>query len=371
MSIYTTPLQFGYFLALAMAVLFWTRGYSEERLSDKMLGWVMILLAMEIQDYTFGFAGINFLWDQMNGFPRGTALLFGPSIYFYLRAQTNREFKLKKAHLLHLLPWFVPFLLNLIIFLNGPNAVQNWQSSKYYDLFNYFTSFLLWSSYIYYFSKSLILYKEYRQWTRNQYSDQEIISFKWFRNMLYFMIFGIAFKEFMNIIDRVYNLDFYQDWWWNLAMVGIIFYVGIWGYAQVQPNKIFFNNEDGPNDIKGKAMQTEDLQSWKHKIESLMKIQKPFLEPHLNLKMLSKKMRTNPSILSAAINQNFGKNFNDFINEYRVNEFLSISKNPEFAHYTLLALALESGFNSKSTFNRAFKKITGQTPKQINSESLK
>ena len=70
MSIYTTPLQFGYFLALLFAVLLWYRGWQEERLSDKFLGFVMFFLAMEIQDYTFGFAGINILWEKFDGFPR-------------------------------------------------------------------------------------------------------------------------------------------------------------------------------------------------------------------------------------------------------------------------------------------------------------
>lgn len=364
MSIYTTPLQFGYFLALSMAILFWIRGNREERLSDALLGWVMLFLAMEIQDYTFGFAGINFLWNEMNGFPRGTALLFGPSIYFYLRAQTNRDFRLEQKHLLHLLPWLIPFLIELMIFLMGSHAVQRWQSSDLFSYMVYPRQLLLWGSYIFYFSKSLALYREYRAWAQNQFSDQDMISFTWFRNLVYFMIFGIVLKESMGMIDRWLDLDFYQDWWWNLAMVAIIFYVGIWGYAQVQPNEIKYTNSEIDPLPESKNTAPDDLSSWKEKIEVLMSEQKPYLEPQLSLKSLAHLLKTNPSILSAAINQNFQKNFNDFINEYRVNEFLSLSKSPDFEHYTLLALALECGFNSKSTFNRAFKKITGQTPKE-------
>ena len=96
MTIYTTPLQFGYFFALAMAVLFWFRARKEERLSDTFLGLVLFFVAIQLQDYTFGFAGINVLWDELNGFPRGVDLLFGPAVYFYLKTQTNRQFKLQK-----------------------------------------------------------------------------------------------------------------------------------------------------------------------------------------------------------------------------------------------------------------------------------
>ena len=172
------------------------------------------------------------------------------------------------------------------------------------------------------------------------------------------------------MIDRFFNLDFYQDWWWNLAMVAIIFYVGIWGYAQIQPAQIRFKTNEKEDSEKDKKFIAEDLGIWKNRIQELMDEQKPYLEPQLNLKSLAIKLKTNPSILSAAINQSFKKNFNDFINEYRVNEYLKLTEQSKFEHYTLLALALECGFNSKSTFNRAFKKITGRTPKEMKKDQL-
>ena len=299
MSIYTTPLQFGYFLALLMAILFWVRGYREERLSDKKLGCVLFLLGMEIQDYTFGFAGINVL---------------------------------------------------CIAYLNLPIQL------------------IIWCSYIYYFTLSLRLYWEYREWAKNQFSDQDLISFTWFRNLIYFMIFGILFKESMGMIDRIFNLDFYQDWWWNLAMAAIIFYVGIWGYSQVQPGQIEFDTDESTGTDKNDKALNEDLEIWKRKIQDLMEAQKPYLESQLSLKSLALKLKTNPSVLSAAIIQNFKKNFNDFVNEYRVQEYLTLSNQSQYDHYTLLALAMECGFNSKSTFNRAFKKNTGRTPKEMKND---
>jgi AraC-like DNA-binding protein len=370
MSIYTTPLQFGYFLALLMAILLGVRGYKEERLSDKMLGSVLFLLAMEIQDYTFGFAGINVLWNELNGFPRGTALLFGPAVYFYLRSQLNRGFKLGRRHFWHLLPWLIPFIIDLTIFLNGAHVVQEWQNSTLHSYLTIPRQLILWASYIYYFTLSLRLYWQYREWAKHQFSNQDLISFIWFRNLLYFMIFGILFKESMGMIDGFFNLDFYQDWWWNLAMVAIIFYVAIWGYAQIQPAQIRFKTNGNIEPGKDKKLVAENLGIWKNKIQELMEDKKPYLEPQLNLKSLATKLKTNPSILSAAINQNFKKNFNDLINEYRVNEYLKLSKQEKYDHYTLLALALECGFNSKSTFNRTFKKITGRTPKEVKNTIL-
>ena len=70
-------------------------------------------------------------------------------------------------------------------------------------------------------------------------------------------------------------------------------------------------------------------------------------------------------MLSRVINSGFGQNFNDYVNEYRVREAERRLRDPRFRHYTLLAVALESGFNSKSTFNRVFKKLRGATPSEV------
>jgi YesN/AraC family two-component response regulator len=96
-----------------------------------------------------------------------------------------------------------------------------------------------------------------------------------------------------------------------------------------------------------------------------MEEQKIYLEPQLSLKDMANQLRSNPSVISAAINQNFGKNFNDFVNEYRVKEFQTRQLLPENKNFTLLAIALDCGFNSKSTFNRSFKKITGKAPREV------
>jgi AraC-like DNA-binding protein len=104
---------------------------------------------------------------------------------------------------------------------------------------------------------------------------------------------------------------------------------------------------------------------WKGKIEQLMQNEKMFLNPELSLADLAKRLKTNVSVLSAAINQGFGKNFNDFVNEHRVLEFKQQAGLPENKHFTLLALAFECGFNSKATFNRAVKKATGLSPKEL------
>jgi len=102
---------------------------------------------------------------------------------------------------------------------------------------------------------------------------------------------------------------------------------------------------------------------WKEKLEIAMLQEKLYRNPELTLSELAAHLGTNPSFLSKIINRIFEKNFNDFVNQYRVMEVKAQLSNPEFAHLTIMSLAYDAGFNSKATFNRAFKKFTGDSPK--------
>jgi AraC-like DNA-binding protein len=85
----------------------------------------------------------------------------------------------------------------------------------------------------------------------------------------------------------------------------------------------------------------------------------------LTLAELAQRLGTHATLLSKVINMGCGQNFNDFVNSYRVAEARRLLANPQFAHYSLVGVALESGFNSKSTFNRVFKKLDGRAPSEV------
>ena len=377
MSIYETPLQFGYFLALLFAVLLVYRGWQEERLSDRLLGAVMFLLAMEIQDYTFGFSGINYLWEDLNGFPRYFTLAFAPTVYFYLKAQINRDFRFKALDLVHYVPYFIYFLISIVVFLQGKESLHAFRASTLSDWLGWVEKIAIWASYLYYFYQSLRLYRQYRRWTESQFSDTELINFIWLRNFIYLIIAGEVFKLTWSLVDNLLgDLPFEQDWWWHLLTIFIICYVGIKGYAQVQPNKLNFSEQAVENpvlqsiilaDKTPKTSPTTDVNytDWKAKIDRLMHEDRIYLEPELTLSDLANRLKTNVSLLSSVINGGYGKNFNDFVNEFRVEEFKKQRKNPDNKHLSLLGIALDCGFNSKATFNRAVRKFTGNSPKNF------
>jgi AraC-like DNA-binding protein len=110
--------------------------------------------------------------------------------------------------------------------------------------------------------------------------------------------------------------------------------------------------------------QNENLQPLMEKVDDYVKNNKPYINPKLTLNELAEGLKMNAYILSKVINEGFDKNFFDFINSYRIEEFKRLLQSPKYQNYTLLSVAFEVGFNSKTAFNRSFKKLTNDTPSE-------
>ncbi len=400
-SVYSTPLLFGFIQGWVYAILLWVRGYREERLSDTLLGWVLVGLCFDIWMYMLGFGGIEIFWRELEFFPRSLGYLLPPLVYFYLKSQFDTTFRFRLRDGWHALPFIINTTYHLVVFAQGPAFVRQWEM-QVHDRFLGIPLFVLGTVqqflYLYW---SLQLYWAYRAWTKTQFSDTDSISFHWFRNFLIAVTITVIFSLIINLIDSWLDLTFWQDWWGNLVGVVLIYYVSIEGYGQKQaPRKLTFRpnasevslglqsilpletdtlsepqtttlpelisispaNSVGTLPEKQLAVELEPL---KDKLLAYMTTEKPFLDSDLSLADLARRLHTNPVLLSQVINTGAGKNFNDFINEYRVEEFKRQLREPTNAHLSFLGLALDCGFNSKATFNRAFKKFTGASPKEF------
>lgn len=380
---YSTPLVFGFVQGWIYAILLWIRGRRNERLSDHLLAWLIVTCCLEIMDYMLGFLGVEILWQELEFFPRDIGLLLGPLSYFYLKSQTNVEFRFKRRDFWHAVPFLIKTSYHLLVFSLGRNFVQYWEETVHRPahIGQVETLAFLVSNY-FYFYQSLRLYSEYRQWTPTQFSDTETISFRWFRNFLVAFAFSITFYWFMYVLDLWLDLPFAQDWWNELVVAGLIYYLSITGYSQQQPTKrVVFQpswTAPQPPDLRAtvppaasatapeeRLSLLPDLTNWREKLLQLIAEEKPYLDPELSLADLSRRLHTNSSVLSQVINVGIGKNFNDFVNEYRVAEFKKLVQDPSRHHMSLLGIALDAGFNSKSTFNRVFKKNAGISPKEF------
>ena len=113
---------------------------------------------------------------------------------------------------------------------------------------------------------------------------------------------------------------------------------------------------------KTSSLDLEDIVAWQETLSNYMEKEKPFLNDELKIESLANEVNIPTHHLSQIINQGFKKSFQDFINCYRVEEFKKRIINPNTSNKTILAIAYDSGFSSKSSFNRVFKSQTGMTP---------
>lgn len=366
-NLYSTPLLFGFVQAWIYAGLFWVRAWRHERLSDGLFGCLLAAFSFEIWEYMLGFGGVEFLWNELEFFPRNFGLLLPPLAWFYLRAQFNADFRFRWPDVKHAAPFLLYVVYHLAVYLQGRVFVEHWKAQVHFPYgIEHLQTGLKIALQGLYFYWAFRLYRQYRSWAPLQFSNVDTVSFKWFRNFLLAFLASSIIGLGMTLIDLGLDLDFWHDWWSELFNAGLIYYLCIAGYAQTQPRRLHFEPPAADTAAAGlpkaEKMADEELEQWRTQIGRLMAEEKPWLDPELTLSELARRLNTNASVLSSAINRAFGKNFNDFVNEYRVEAVKQLLKDPAARHLSLLGIGLECGFNSKSTFNRAFRKATGVAP---------
>lgn len=320
-----------------------------------------------------GFMGIHILWEELFFIPYDIGFVIAPLMYFYLKSQLDTTFKFHKVDIWHFVPYLGYVMYHLCVFVQGNEFVKSWSEDIHirYYIADIEQIGILISNFIYLFF-ALRLYQHYQKWLPTQFSNTETISFTWYRNFL--IVYALAIiVNWIYIFLGMAGFQFsYTDIWWEKFLVGvIIYYVSIKGYIQTQPKLLVFKDKE---EIEGKKIEAKkmeqsetmilDFELWKNKLLNAMNEQKMYLDPEFSLSDLAIHLKTHHSLLSAVINKGFGKNFNDFINEYRVKEFQNRVQLRENQHLTLLGIAFDCGFNSKATFNRVFKKMTGKSPKE-------
>lgn len=115
---------------------------------------------------------------------------------------------------------------------------------------------------------------------------------------------------------------------------------------------------------QGEMMNIEQAQTMIKTINAFMLEEKPYLDSNYTIKQLSKEVNISSRELSKLFNQYLNQNFNDYINNFRVEEFKKLVKDSKNSKFSILSISMDAGFRSKSTFNAAFKKFTGITPSQ-------
>jgi AraC-like DNA-binding protein len=287
-------------------------------------------------------------------------LLHGPFLYLYTVALTNQQYK-KKINILHFIP-FALALLSLFPFFVLPfsQKIKVYQEEgKSYELLNSVIFFAIILSGIFYTIISLQKLEKHRKAIGEQFSSTEKINLKW----LSYLILGLSV---------IWVLVFFRiDKYIFSAVVFYVLFIGYFGIKQVD---IFTNvvpqipdeNEIDvqPEKIKYEKskISSEEVSAIQKKLSVLIQTEKTYTDPELTLSDLAQKINVHPNTLSQIINSVEQKSFYEYINDLRVEEFKKLIAIPHNQKFTLLSLAFESGFNSKTAFNRNFKKATNLSP---------
>ncbi len=399
-SFYSSLLLIFFVHGLVYAVLLYRKGKSNDSKADKWLSFFLLLCILYIAPWMLGFAG----WydnqpyrDILFYTPMQHLYFMGPAIFFYVQSLLNPSFKFGKKEWLHLLPGFLYLLFSIIVVVTDKLVLKRYyflanggdlDFDTWYQVSGFF-------SMLFYFLISLRYYNLYKKLMMQVVSYADVVLFRWVKNFLYAFLFMLI-SEFLFYVASFFpafeKLRYVGMWWQYFSFALIFYYIAITGYANSIETKVPFkfnllnyrtpvlltysSVENKHNIIEdaeilemqdSKVENNEDtllLKEWKPKIITLLHDEKIFEDPELSLTQVAKQLKTNPSIISKVINQGFQLNFNDFINKYRIEAVKEKLQAGEQKTQTLLGIAFDCGFNSKATFNRAFKKLTGLSPKE-------
>jgi AraC-like DNA-binding protein len=220
------------------------------------------------------------------------------------------------------------------------------------------------------YQKSLFLYT----------SNVAAINFKWLQNV----VVCVLILTGIWLLDIVFKLAKTNVVFDNFA--SLIYLVGIFfiAYSSLKQKEIILLNPEEKKEIEVLVTETSNLGSNQKKLLSdaeliemktlllaLMNDKKPFLDPELSLFKLASQFNISSHLLSYIINKGCDENFYQFVNRYRIEEAKKMIHDPKKEHLSLMGIAFEVGFNSKTVFNTTFKKMTDQTPSEFKKTILK
>ena len=286
------------------------------------------------------------------------------SIYFFIVFLINPKHQIKRWEYALFVPFIIDILQQFIVLFRflSPRPLTEVQLNRYWEICNFFDflPILVTITILFWGIRTIDNYNEDLQ---NWYSEYKDISLKWLK---YTLICGAlltllwAFVAYTDFTKGQVNQILIRTLWLGLSIN--IYWIGY---------SMFFRRELFENDIntnleneKNKNTGELSVKAEEHYagLLNLMSQEKLYQNPDLSMSILSEYTGLSNGYLSQIINQKEGKNFFYFVNKYRVDEVKNNLNDPNFAHYSILGIALKSGFKSKSTFNAVFKKMTGETP---------
>lgn len=362
------PLLFGFIHGLLFSSLLLYRGYREERVSDYILAALIGAGCLLLLPTLLGFLDIHVLWNEWLFLPLDPGLLIGPLLYFFILAQTNRSFRLRRKDGWHIVPFAVYAIYHLVVFAQGSDFTFHWLDT--YDLpyvdpvYNLITLITMTG----YLIASVYVYRTYRQWIEAEYVSPEKLKYTWINRFLIAVGIAIVATCVFRLSEAFsIDLDYAQAWWTSIVVTLCIYYISIAGlFSERPPDYKVLIAETTATGVENSPQQytEEELGRWLKNLVTYMEDRQAFLNADISLGSVAKELGLSRKSVSAAINAQYGTNFRRFVNEYRVDAFKKSVTKGKASEMTLFGIALDCGFNSKATFNRVFKQIEGVAPNE-------
>jgi AraC-like DNA-binding protein len=351
----------------------------DKSLADKILAAWLILIGIFLSLYNLYSISLIYQYPFLLGFEAPMPYLQGIFLYLYSVFVTKQVKTKPIYYFFHFIPPLLiyVYLIHFFILPNEQKIYVYQNKGIGYETFSSFMFLVNSMSGVVYIVLSLIVLKRHRVSILNEFSQIEKINFRW----LQYLIYGMCGIWFLVIFS---HSDFF-------IFSGVVFFVLFLGYFGIKQVGLFTNIQPHLDAVKlenateylENTLEEDDLSDFEipvkyqksglskdvaHDIhEALIQVvdkEKIYKDAELTLSTLASHFEIHPNYLSQVINQVEEKNFYDYINLKRIEEFKKLVAQPDSQKYTLLALAYDCGFNSKTSFNRNFKKATGLSPSE-------
>ena len=338
---------------------------TEHKISNRLFAFFLIITVIDTSEplvsrFTDGPSNLGMLRTTI-------AFLQIPAFYLYVLSVCYSDFKWKPKYLIHLLPFFIGNLVLVPRFYSVDVAskldfIVNRQNMVELQ----FTHWLFHLQVVVYFTAVSLLLKKVKKLYLENNSGGNINSYNWlfqFTSVLTALYLIVILKNIFKFSDYSYVSD-----WIKIGILILQLFIICWYLYKALNNPGLFRNIDSKlklvSDLilEEKKIEPETLNEDLLKLKKYMADEKPFLDPALTIQDISKEMNVPVRELSVLINHQLGQHFYDFVNTYRIENAMEILKDSSKSKVTILEILYEVGFNSKSSFNTAFKKHTGNTP---------
>lgn len=370
--------------ALFFSILIFNK--KKKDVSDKILAVWMLVFFVQLAVPFIAYSKIHIYNFYFSGVDIPLLALHAAFLFVYAKALVNRNNKFECKWLLHLLPTIAVFISILPYFLSTAEEKAAFydNSVAVYD-FRYISSVLVSSvliglSFGVYLFLTLKLLNKHRQEIKKEYSYEKDVDLKWLRNLAIAITVFVALLLWGIIIIELKIISLFQgDCIMYSLFVLLIYTIGFCGFKQGHVF-VYHPYKEEPKKEKVTPIESQDIiltsrndRMFIRHLKIYMEVEKPYLNNKQNLHDLAKSLEVTSTYLSKILNNCLEINFYQFINKYRVEEVQRRIRENKQLQMPLLTIALECGFNSKATFNRIFKDVTGLTPseyqKSVNGEA--